>query len=285
MAFEHLKVKPLQRATASWANAVVDALNQLYGSWKEVYKRGTVEDPWDQFYGEYGYFLNDLFVQGKRVIKDGDPVSIYELLEPAKQDIREAIDQSKVPSSSDVRDIYNVVAREETQRYVKELLEHVYGLQSSNLPPLRESVNRMEETIVKLNIDEYGNVGIRIVEPIDVYGNVKVSPRDIDEDLIPATGIIDTATQTSPVTIITPSPGKRVDVRRAYVATNSTRGEIYVRFKDTGRLITAIFPTKYGYVVLPAIRILGEVDEHVVVEWSGVDSGSKIVYVVNYKER
>jgi len=133
-------------------------------------------------------------------------------------------------------------------------------------------------------MDNYGNIGVIISEPVDEYGNIKVRAKDPDEELIPAVGIIDTAVQSSPVTIITPSAGKRVDVRRAYVSTNSTGGEIYVKFKNTGKVITAVFPSKYGIAVIPAIRIPGEVDEEVIVEWTGLDSGAKIVYAINYKE-
>ena len=226
MAFNNLKVSPLQRATASWANSVVDALNQLYGNFEEVYRRGTAEDPWELFYGGYGFFEENVFVQGKKVIKDGDPINLYDIFEPAKQKVTQAIDQSLLT------------------QYMRET----------------------RDKVVRLRMDEYGNVGVIIAEPVDEYGNIKVRAKDPDEELIPAVGIIDTATQTSPVTIITPSAGKRVDVRRAYVSTNSTGGEIYVKFKDTGKVITAVFPNKYGFAIIPAIRIPGEVDEEVIVE-------------------
>jgi len=243
MAFEHLKVKPLQRATSWWANSVVDALNMLYGAWEQVYKRGTLEEPWDYFYGIYGYFEGNLFVQGKPVIKDGDPINVYDIQDPAREKIAQAIDQSLLA------------------QYVKET----------------------RDVVVKLNIDVYGRVGVIISEPIDTYGNIKVSPRDIEEDLLPASGIIDTATETSPKIIVAPPAGKRVDVRRCFVSTNSTSGKVYVKFQNSGRIITSIYPTKYGHVVLPAIRILGDPDDPVIVEWSGLDTGAEITYMLNYK--
>jgi len=240
MAFEHLKVRPGQRATSAWANTLVDILSQAY--W--LGKRGDPDHIFHEFYAGYGYFYYDLLVQGKRVIKDGDPVNIYDIFDPAKYKITQSIDQSLLT------------------QYVRET----------------------RDVVVKLRIDEYGNVGVVISEPLDVYGNVKVSPRDIDEDLLPASGIIDTGAQSSPVTVITPSPGKRVDVRRAYVSTNSTGGKVYVKFQNTGRLITAIYPSKYGFAVVPAIRIVGDVDEPVVIEWSDIDTGAEISYFINYKE-
>jgi len=284
MAFEHLKVKPLQRATSSWANSIVDALNQLYGNYEELRKRGTVEDPWELFYGGTGIFSENVFVKGKRVLKDGDPINLYDIFPPAKEKITQAINESKVPSSSDIQELKEAVAKESTQREVKRILEDIYGVQTSNLPRIKESVEEIKGKVLKIRMDEYGNIGVIIAEPVDEYGNVKVSPRDLDADLIPATGIIDTSTASSPATIITPSPGRKVDIRRAYVSTNSTNGEIYVKFKDTGKIITAIFPTKYGFAIVPAIRIPGNINEPVVVEWTGLDTGAKIVYTINYKE-
>jgi len=273
MAFNNLKVSPLQRATASWANSVVDALNQLYGNFEEVYRRGTAEDPWELFYGFYGFFEDNVFVQGKPVIKDGDPINLYDIFEPAKDKITQAIDSSKVPTATDVRDLYGAVAKEGTQLLIKKVLEDLYGLQSYTQPSIREDVERIKDRILRINMDNYGNIGVIISEPVDEYGNIKVRAKDPDEELIPAVE-----------TIITPSAGKRVDVRRAYVSTNSTGGEIYVKFKNTGKVITAVFPSKYGIAVIPAIRIPGEVDEEVIVEWTGLDSGAKIVYAINYKE-
>ena len=243
MAFEHLKVKPLQRATSSWANSIVDALNQLYGNCEELRKRGTVEDPWELFYGGTGIFLENVFVKGKRVLKDGDPINLYDIFPLAKEKITQAINESKI----------------------------------------RESVEQIESKVLKIKMDEYGNIGVIIAEPIDVYGNIPVSPRDIDEDLIPATGLIDTATESSPKIIVPAVPGRKIDVRRAYLGTNSTSGEIYVKFGVSGKIITAIFPDKYGYSVIPAIRIPGNYNEPVVVEWTGVSSGAKIYFAVNYK--
>lgn len=44
-----------------------------------------------------GYFDNDVFVQGKRVIKDGDPISLYDIYELAQNKIKAAVYESVTP--------------------------------------------------------------------------------------------------------------------------------------------------------------------------------------------
>ncbi|MHC1593720.1 MAG: hypothetical protein ACXQT2_00180 [Methanotrichaceae archaeon] len=283
MAFEHLKVRPLQRATSAWANSVVDALNQLYGQWEEVYKRGTAEDPWEMFYGVYGYFEQDLYVQGKRVIKDGDPVNIYDIFEPAKERIRQAIDESKVPSESTLQALYGAVAKESLQRDIRDAVSQLYGLESYYMPRIEEKVDVIRDRIAKAYMDPYGRWGVIIAEPLDEYGRVLVSQRDLDAELLHAGGEIDTSTATSPVEIITPPPGRAIDVRRAYVSTNSTGGRIYVKFKNSGKIITVIYASKYGFVEIPAVRIPGDPDDPVVIEWHDLDAGAYVFYSINYR--
>lgn len=43
----------------------------------------------------WGYFTYDLYVQDKRVLKDGDPITIADILAEAKTDITQAIDSSQ----------------------------------------------------------------------------------------------------------------------------------------------------------------------------------------------
>jgi len=106
IGLRHKGVEPL--FPDEW-NAVVDALDILY---KYTEQRVTKEDllnlysdiipaqddtfdlgsstrAWKDVYAHYGYFLDDAFVQGKRVLKDGDPVRVYEFIEYAKQDIED----------------------------------------------------------------------------------------------------------------------------------------------------------------------------------------------------
>jgi len=279
LAFEHLRVRPLQRASSAWANSVVDALNQLYGQWEKVYKRGTAEDPWEMFYGVYGYFEQDLFVGGKRVIKDGDPVNLYDIFEPAKERIRQAIDESKVPSESTLQALYGVVSKEALQKEIRSVLEKIYGCASST----EEKIEVIRDRIARAYMDEYGRWGVIIAEPLDEYGRLLVSQKDLELELLHAGGEIDTSTATSPVEIITPPSGRVIDVRRAYVSTNSTKGRVYIKFRNSGKIVTVIYASKYGFVEIPAVRIPGDPGDPVVVEWHDLDAGAYVFYSINYR--
>lgn len=162
MAFNHLKVRPLQRATSSWANAIVDALNMLYDIGQESVKYSDLShlpydivpdadntrdlgDParaWRDIYAHYGFFSDNVYVQGRRVLKDGDPINLYDIFEPAKEKITQAID-----ASSQIA---------ETKSYVAEI----------------------RDKIVRINMDTYGNIGVVISEPIDEYGRVRTIVED-----------------------------------------------------------------------------------------------------------
>jgi len=98
------------------------------------------------------------------------------------------------------------------------------------------------------------------------------------------TGEIDTSAATSPVDVLTPSTGKKIDVRSVYIATDSTAGEVVVKFKNSGKLLGKIYCSKFAVVALGSVHIPGDVDEPVTVEWNGLDTGAKIFYVIKYKE-
>ena len=90
---------------------------------------------WLAIYGFYGFFDSDVFVKGRRVLKDGDPITVSDISDLVKGKISQAIDQTKT----------------------------------------REFIEEIRNKAVKLRMDEYGNIGVIIAEPIDEYGRVKVS--------------------------------------------------------------------------------------------------------------
>ena len=98
------------------------------------------------------------------------------------------------------------------------------------------------------------------------------------------TGEIDTSTATSPVEVLAPSSGKKIDTRSVYLATNSTSGEIAAKFKNSGKLLGKIYCSKFAMVRLDSVRIVGDTNEPIAIEWSGLDTGAKIFYVIKYKE-
>jgi hypothetical protein len=156
VSWRGLRYKGTERLTSREWNAVVDALNDLYG-----FLTSGLQDIFvDKVYGRAGYFSEQLLVQGRSVIKDGDPISIYQLHEIAKQQITEAIDRSKAISA----------------------LDQIYG----KLDTIEEYARDVRDVLVRLSINEYGNVGVRIAEPLDEYGRVVVStPKELLDELKP----------------------------------------------------------------------------------------------------
>ena len=153
MVFEHLKVKPGMRIVSAWGNAIVDAIEMIYGMGINAVKYddlrrlpsdivpdadgvrslGTGARAWRQVHAHYGYFKRDLFVQGRRVIKDGDPVTVADLGDQAVSDVTAAIDSARISRLANIR------------------------------------------------IDEYGNVGVVIAEPLDSRGRVRTVVEDAFE--------------------------------------------------------------------------------------------------------
>jgi len=88
-------------------NRVVDGLDILYGyvagkldrvelyylksdiipDQDNVRVLGTEGRSWKEIQAHYGYFKDQVYVQGKAVIKDGDPIRIEEFIDEAKSDI------------------------------------------------------------------------------------------------------------------------------------------------------------------------------------------------------
>jgi hypothetical protein len=120
MAFDWLKPKPATRITTAWGTALIDALNLLYG-WLTS---GQQDINVDELFANYGYFNYNVFVQGKPVIKDGDPISLYDIFGYAQSRITAAIDSS---------------------RYVQRL-EDIYA------------------RFTRIYLDEYGRVGVAIYD-------------------------------------------------------------------------------------------------------------------------
>lgn len=52
-----------------------------------TYDLGKPDRRWDEVYAMYGYFDGNLYVQGRVVLKDGDPVQTARFIDEAKTDI------------------------------------------------------------------------------------------------------------------------------------------------------------------------------------------------------
>jgi len=154
MVFESLRWRSGERVSSAKLNAMVDAIEQVY--W--LGKRGDPDTPFDVLYGFYGYFFNDLFVQGKPVIKDGDPVNIYDISDYVKAKISQSIDNTT------------------TAQNVSAIAQYSQNL--SKLITIEQYVMDTRNKVIQLNIDQYGNVGVVIAQPLDEYGRIPVSVED-----------------------------------------------------------------------------------------------------------
>ncbi len=52
-----------------------------------AYNLGEETREWKNVYAYYGYFKDNVYVNGSPVLKDGDPVQVYRFIDEAKQDI------------------------------------------------------------------------------------------------------------------------------------------------------------------------------------------------------
>jgi len=95
---------------------------------------------------------------------------------------------------------------------------------------------------------------------------------------------IDTSTETSPVTVLTPSSGKKIDTRSVYLASDSTSGKVVASFANSGQVLGVLYCSKFAMVRLDSVKLTGQTDESVQISWTGLDTGAKIFYVIRYKE-
>lgn len=197
MSWRGLRYKGTERLTSREWNAVVDALNDLYG----FVATGKQDIYVDAVYGNTGYFNNQVYVQGKPVIKDGDPVNIYQFFDPAISQMAYAIESSRATADLDL-----IVQYTEESR----------------------------DVIVKLKFSPYGNVGVKIAEPLDVYGRVATAPpQELLDELKPvsASGSIVASSNTAGFSI-TLSKGGRPNVNVYYNLGGA--GTVYLKVSRDG---------------------------------------------------
>ncbi len=239
MVFESLKVVPKQRITSLWANTLVDAIELAYN----LGRRGDPDAPFSLFYGNSGFFSQSLFVQGRPVIKDGDPISIYDIFSYAQSKITSAIDSAKVTSLADLVRIYTQGSRD--------ILDLLYA-KAPSPADVRSSIDSsltaqyildVRNKIIGLNINQYGYVGIRIADPLDSYGRVVISaPNELLSEFQPvsASSSVSATDNTSGLSVAL-NKGGRPNVNIYYSLGGA--GNVYVEVSldgSTWRLLDTI---------------------------------------------
>jgi len=97
MAYDHLKPRPAARIATAWGAAMVDALNELHG-WLTSGERDINVS---KVAAKSGEFAESLTLQGKAVLKDGDPIYVADLYDAAVGKVTAAIDAAKATAALD----------------------------------------------------------------------------------------------------------------------------------------------------------------------------------------
>jgi len=214
VSWRGLRYKARERLFSREWNAVVDSLNDLYG----FLTTGTQDIYVDEVYGRTAHFKERIDCEGRYVILDGDPVSIYQFYDIAKEQITQAINDTKVTSNTDLIKEY---ARTSADQLAK-------------LDLIADYTRDSRDVLVRVKIDEYGNVGVKIAEPIDEYGRVQVSaPSEILDEFKPvsSSGSITATDNTAGFSIIL-AKGGRPNVNVYYYLGGA--GSIYIEVSLDG---------------------------------------------------
>jgi hypothetical protein len=167
MSWRGLRYKGTEVLRSTEWNAVIDALNDLYGIFTSGQGKLTV----DELYARVARFKERPSVGGRPVLLDDDPVHVASFYDTAKRQITDAINSANVTT----------------------YLADIRG------------------QIVKMSIDNYGRVGIRIVEPVDSEGRVlTAAPQELIRELSPiyATRHVPGPSNTNGVSLILKKDGR-----------------------------------------------------------------------------
>ena len=124
----------------------------------------------------------------------------------------------------------------------------------------------------------------KIAVPVDIQYQYQPLDVDVLGTELSASGEIDTGSASSPVTVLTPSSGKKLDTRSVYIATDSDSGEIEAKFPSSNILLGKIYCAKQTKVTLQEIHFQGAADESIQISWTGLTTGAKIFWCIRYKE-
>jgi hypothetical protein len=205
MSWRGLRYKGTEVLRSTEWNAVVDALNDLYG----MLTSGVSDINVDELSARTAHFRERPDVGDRVVLLDDDPVHIASFYDTAKHQITDAINSASA---------------------------------TTYLADIRGQV-------VKISVDDYGRVGIKIAEPVDSDGRVLIAtPQELLDELSPvsATGSVTASTNTSGLTVQL-SKGGRPYVNVYYVLGGP--GTVYVEVSldgSTWRMLETITLSSAG---------------------------------------
>jgi hypothetical protein len=221
MSWRGLRYKGTEVLRSTEWNAVIDALNDLYG----MFASGLSDITVDELNARTAHFRERPDVGGRVVLLDEDPVHIASFYDTAKLQITDAINSANA---------------------------------TTYLADIRGQV-------VKISVDNYGRVGIKIVDPVDSNGRVLIAaPQELLDELSPtySTGSVSGPINTNGLSLVL-EKGGRPYVNVYYVLGGA--GTVYVevsidgytwRLLDTITLSSAGSGLKiYQGVAYPYVRV------------------------------
>jgi hypothetical protein len=239
--------------SAEW-NVAVDALNDLYGWLAD----GTKDINVGRIYGRAAYFRERIYSEGRPAILDGDPISIYQFYGVAESQITEAIDKSsllsravsdldqiygKLPSREDIASAIDNAMVTGCSLDIREYTRRGAAASEAQLPKLdliTQYTKDSRDVLVRMSINQYGNVGVGIAEPLDEHGRVEISPpRELLDEFKPVGiyGSIAAADNTAGFSIVLEKGGRpNVNI---YCRLGGA-GEIYLKVSRDGASWRAI---------------------------------------------
>ena len=195
--YDYLFIRPKFRITTTWLNSIVSALNELH----DYLTSGMQDVNVNKVTAKTGEFSEALTVQGKAVLKDGDPIHIASFFDEAISQIAQAIDASKISDIltkqdaaidrlTSIRDILSRISIDVAGNLSAKLtelspsaVEHiVQAIDSSKVSEVSskqdvviDRLTSIRDKLEKVSVDELGNLSTKIVSPLDADGNVRVS--------------------------------------------------------------------------------------------------------------
>jgi len=195
--YDYLFIRPKFRITTTWLNSIVSALNELH----DYLTSGIQDVNVNKVTAKTGEFTESLTLQGKTVLKDGDPIHIASFFDEAKSQITQAIDASKISDIltkqdtaidrlTSIRDTLSRINIDEAGNLSAKLVElsssaigHVtQAIDSSKVSEVSskqdvviDRLTSIRDKLSQISIDELGNLSAKITSPLDQDGNVKVS--------------------------------------------------------------------------------------------------------------
>jgi len=158
-----------------------------------ILNMGLPDKRWKEVHSCAGFFSNTLQVQGKDVLKDGDPINIADIYDTAKGKITQAVNDAYITDynaeiDATLKDIKaNVDAKISD---VKAKVEDVYGRFDLFTPTLlgyvvNQSASDFADIFASdLQANKDGRIRAKIVVSVDAYAYIKFTPSGLTDTIV-----------------------------------------------------------------------------------------------------